>query len=126
MAEPADQPYTDVDGYIATFPPHTQEVLRRLRATMHQVLPHAAEAIRYRIPTMQIGGKNVVHFAAFTHHVGVYPVPTGDAAFQEEQARYRAGKGTVRFPLDEPVPYDFVQRLVGFLCSERGIDPNDS
>ena len=118
--------YTTIEEYVATFPEPTQEVLRGLHAAIREVLPNAAEAIRYRIPTLQIGGKNVVHFAAFTHHVGVYPVPTGDATFQEEQARYRAGKGTVRFPLDQPVPYDFVQRLVGFLCAERGIDPHAS
>ena len=118
--------YTTVDEYIALFPAHTQEVLRGLQAAIREVLPNATEVIRYRMPTLQIGGKNVVHFAGFTHHVGVYPVPSGDDAFQEEQARYRTGKGTVRFPLDEPVPYDFVKRLVGFLVAERGLDPNAS
>lgn len=120
------EPYTTIEEYIATFPAHTREVLHGLHTAIREVLPNAGEAIRYRIPTLQIGGTNVVHFAGFAHHVGVYPVPTGDAAFQEEQARYRTGKGTVRFPLDQPVPYDFVQRLVGFLCAERGLDPNAS
>ncbi len=115
--------YATVDEYIATFPVATQEALQTVRSAIREVLPHATETIRYRIPTMQIGGKNIVHFAGFTHHVGTYPVPTGDEAFQQEQAKYRAGKGTLRFPLGEPIPADLVKRLVGLLCSERGIDP---
>ena len=101
----------DIDAYIARFPPEVQEILRRVRAVIREAAPDATEAIKYEIPTFVLHG-NLVHFAAFTNHLGFYPTPAGIEAFQEELAPYAAGKGTIRFPLDQPIPYDLIRRVV--------------
>jgi len=101
----------DIDAYIARFAPEVQEILRRVRAVIREAAPDATEAIKYEIPTFVLHG-NLVHFAAFTNHLGFYPTPAGIEAFQEELAPYAAGKGTIRFPLDQPIPYDLIRRVV--------------
>ena len=72
------------------------------------------EAISYQIPTFKLNGKNLIHFAAFKHHVGLYPAPREVDEFREELAAYKGGKGTVQFPLDQPIPYDLISRIVKF------------
>jgi len=101
----------DIDAYIARFAPEVQEILRRVRAVIREAAPDATEAIKYEIPTFVLHA-NLVHFAAFTNHLGFYPTPAGIEAFQEELAPYAAGKGTIRFPLDQPIPYDLIRRVV--------------
>lgn len=101
----------DIDAYIARFAPEVQEILRRVRAVIREAAPDATEAIKYEIPTFVLHG-NLVHFAAFTNHLGFYPTPAGIEAFQEELAPYAGGKGTIRFPLDQPIPYDLIRRVV--------------
>ena len=101
----------DIDAYIARFAPEVQEILRRVRAVIREAAPDATEAIKYEIPTFVLHG-NLVHFAAFTNHLGFYPTPAGIEAYQEELAPYAAGKGTIRFPLDQPIPYDLIRRVV--------------
>lgn len=100
-----------MDEYIARFPPEIQEILAKIRAVIREAAPDATEAIRYEIPTFVLHG-NLVHFAAFQNHIGFYPTPAGIEAFQEELAPYTAGKGTIRFPLDRPIPYDLIRRVV--------------
>ncbi|MDI6900901.1 MAG: DUF1801 domain-containing protein [Anaerosomatales bacterium] len=107
-----------IDEYISGYPLQTQAVLRRLRAIIREEAPEAAETISYRLPTFDLNGKHLVHFGGFTEHVGLYPTPSGTDAFSAEIARYKHGKGSVQFPLDEPLPEDLIRRIVRFRVGE--------
>ena len=107
----------DIDEYIAGFPDDIQEILQEIRMTIRQAAPEAKEAIKYRMPTFVLNG-NLVHFAAFKNHIGFYPTPTGIGAFQDELSLYKGGKGSVQFPLDQPIPYDLIRRIVEFRVRE--------
>jgi uncharacterized protein YdhG (YjbR/CyaY superfamily) len=107
----------DIDEYIAGFPDDIQEILQEIRLTIRQAAPEAKEAIKYRMPTFVLNG-NLVHFAAFKNHIGFYPTPTGIGAFQDELSLYKGGKGSVQFPLDQPIPYDLIRRIVEFRVRE--------
>jgi uncharacterized protein YdhG (YjbR/CyaY superfamily) len=111
------EPSASIDEYIAGFPSEVQEVLSRVRATIRNAAPDAEEAIRYQIPTFILNG-NLVHFAAFKSHIGFYPTPSGIAAFAGELASYTSAKGSVQFPLDQPVPFDLIERIVRFRVEE--------
>lgn len=110
----------DIDAYIAGFPPDVQEILQRVRALIHRVVPEAEEAISYQIPTFRLNG-NLVHFAAYPKHVALYPRPreVPDEALRQALAAHEAGKGTLRFPLDRPIPYDLIEQVVRLLVEER-------
>lgn len=112
-------PFASVDEYIAAFPQQVQEVLQSVRRTMRAHLPKADEVISYQIPTSRLHGRNVVHFAGWKRHVSVYPLPRGDAEFEARLDPYRSGKGTARFELSEPVPYDLIGLMVELLAKER-------
>lgn len=101
---------TSIDEYIASFPDEVAAILRRVRTTIREAAPEAEEAIRYRIPTF-VGHGNIVHFAAFPRHLGFYPTPSGIDAFREELGAYELSKGTVRFPLEQPIPFDLIARI---------------
>ena len=105
----------DIDDYIAGFPADVQRVLRQMRATIRKAVPGAVETIKYQIPTFTLGGRNVVHFAAFQEHVGLYPAPRGAEEFKAVLSAYEGGKGTVRFPLGEPLPVALITRMAKFL-----------
>ena len=107
----------DIDEYIAGFPEEVQARLQAVRRTIHEAAPEAVEAISYQMPTFRLHG-NLVHFAAFPKHIGFYPAPTGMEEFQEELSRYKTGKGSVQFPLDQPLPLDLVRRIVEFRVKE--------
>ncbi|MEN4041033.1 MAG: DUF1801 domain-containing protein [Anaerolineaceae bacterium] len=106
-----------IDEYIAGFPTAVQEILQRIRQVIREEAPAAQEAIRYRMPTFRLNG-NLVHFAAFQNHIGFYPTPTGIAEFEKELAAYKGGKGSVQFPLNQPIPYDLIRRIVRFRVAE--------
>jgi uncharacterized protein YdhG (YjbR/CyaY superfamily) len=107
-----------IDEYIANFPEDVQVKLKALRTTIREAAPEAQEAISYGMPTFKLKG-NLVHFAAFKNHIGFYPVPSGIAAFQEELSIYKQGKGSVQFPLDEPLPLELVRKIVQFRITEN-------
>jgi uncharacterized protein YdhG (YjbR/CyaY superfamily) len=107
------KPSKNIDEYIARFPENVQEILEKIRATIRKAAPDAEETIKYQIPTFTLNG-NLVHFGAFKKHVGLYPVPRGVEEFKEELSAYEGGKGTVRFPLDKPIPYGLISRIVKF------------
>ncbi len=114
-----DQPTPQtIDEYIAGFPDAVQQILQQIRQTIRQAAPDAQEAISYQMPTFKLHG-NLVHFAAFKKHIGFYPVPTGIEAFKDELAGYVGGKGSVQFPLDQPMPYDLISRIVQFRVMEN-------
>jgi uncharacterized protein YdhG (YjbR/CyaY superfamily) len=109
---------TNIDEYIAGFPPEVQVLLQKMRATIRDAAPQAVEAISYQMPTFRLEG-NLVHFAAFKNHIGFYPAPTGIDEFQEELSVYKGGKGSVQFPLDQPIPYELVTRIVKFRVQQN-------
>ena len=104
---------TTIDAYIADCPKDVREKLELIRATIQKAAPEAREAIKYAIPTFVLHG-NLVHFAAFKNHIGFYPAPTGMEAFKEALSVYKTGKGSVQFPLDQPMPLDLITRIVEF------------
>jgi uncharacterized protein YdhG (YjbR/CyaY superfamily) len=110
MAASQTAPKT-IDEYIAGFPDEVREILRKIRLTIREAAPDAQETISYQIPTFKLNG-NLVSFAAYKKHIGLYPAPVGDEKFNRELSAYRAEKSTVRFPLDRPVPYDLIRRIV--------------
>jgi uncharacterized protein YdhG (YjbR/CyaY superfamily) len=110
--------FGSIDEYIRTFPAEAQARLQKVRQTIREAAPQAVEAISYQMPTFKLHGKNLVHFAGYKRHIGFYPVPTGVAAFKKELAAYVQGKGSVQFPLDRPLPYDLVKRIVAFRVKE--------
>lgn len=107
-----------IDEYIAEFPSETRELLQEMRALIREVAPEATETISYAIPTFDLNGKHLVHFAGYAHHVGLYPTPSGMTTFKDELAPYASGKGSARFPLDEPLPVDLIRRIVEFRVRE--------
>ena len=111
--------YATVDEYIASFPDDVRAVLEEVRRIARGAVPDAVEKISYQMPTITCRGRNVVHFAAWKNHLSIYPVPAGDEAIAREVAPYLSGKGTVRFQLDEPIPYDLIGRLVRLLVDAR-------
>ncbi len=110
--------FTTMDAYIASFPKEVQGILEKIRETIQKAAPGAVEAISYQIPTFKLNGSNLVHFAAWKDHIGFYATPSGNAAFKKELARYKVAKGSIRFPLDEPIPYDLVARIAQFRVQE--------
>ena len=93
-----------IDKYIAIFPEDVQAILEKLRATIQKAVPDAEETINYGIPTFTLKG-NLVHFAGFKNHIGFYPTPNGIEKFKKELSSYEGAKGSVKFPLDKPIPY---------------------
>ncbi len=107
-----------IDEYIARFPPETQRVLEEMRALIRAAAPDATETISYAIPTFDLNGKHLVHFAGFARHIGFYPVPSAVEAFKEELKPYKTGKGSAQFPLGRPLPADLIRRIVEFRVAE--------
>jgi len=110
--------FKTIDEYIATFPRNVQSILEELRQAIRDSAPEAEEAISYQIPTFKLNG-NLVHFAAFRNHIGFYPTPSGIEAFKEELSDYKVSKGTVRFPMDKPIPFDLVRKIVIYRVKEN-------
>ena len=109
---------TTIDEYIAGFPPDIQEILEKVRMTIRKAAPEAEETIKYQMPTFVLNG-NLVHFAAFKNHIGFYPVPTGIEKFKQELSVYESGKGSVQFPLDKPIPFSLISKIVKFRVKEN-------
>lgn len=110
--------FNSVDEYIATFPDEIQAILQEIRETIKAAAPDATEKISYQMPTFALKG-NLVHFAAFKNHIGFYPTPSGVEAFKDELARYESAKGSIQFPLTEPMPLDLITRIVKMRVAEN-------
>lgn len=118
MKNSTNSPPKDVDEYIAGFPKEIQKVLEELRATIKKAAPDAEEVIRYQMPAYKYHGP-LVYFAVHKNHIGFYATPTGNTAFEKELCSYKTGKGSVQFPLDQPVPLQLVARIVKFRVEEN-------
>ena len=107
-----------IDEYIAGCPAETRIVLEEMRRIISTAAPDATETISYAIPTFDLDGRHLVHFAGFARHVGLYPTPNGVEEFKADFARYKTGKGSVQFPLDQPLPADLIERVVRFRTAQ--------
>lgn len=107
-----------IDEFVSGFPAATQDILKSMRQLIKTLAPDATEAIAYGIPTFRLNG-NLVHFSALKSHIGFYPTPSGIEAFRAELKDYRTSKGAVQFPLDQPIPWDLIQRMVEFRINEQ-------
>lgn len=112
------EPVNVIDEYIAGFPAEVRDILTRMREVIHAAAPQATEKMAYGIPTFVLHG-NLVHFAAFREHIGFYPSSSGIEHFKAALAGYSTSRGTVRFPLDRPIPYDLVREIVLFRVQEN-------
>jgi uncharacterized protein YdhG (YjbR/CyaY superfamily) len=109
---------TNIEEYIATFPKDVQAILEELRQTIKKAAPEAEETINYQIPTFTLYG-NLVHFAAYKNHIGFYPTPSAIVAFEKELSPYEGAKGSVKFPIDKPLPLNLVSKIVKFRVKEN-------
>lgn len=108
----------NIDEYIAGFSPDVQEILEKTRTTIREAAPDAEERISYQLPTFALKG-NLVHFGAFKKHIGFYPTSTGIEAFKNELSDYESAKGSIKFPLDKPIPFDLISEIVKFRVREN-------
>lgn len=114
---------TTIDAYIAEFPEEVQERLLQVRETIRSIAPDATESISYAIPTFDIGGRHLIHFAAFAKHIGLYPGDSGIRQFESELAGYKHARGSVQFPLDKPLPLELIRRITEYrVAQERARD----
>ena len=110
--------FISIDEYIATCPKEIQKTLQELRATIKAAAPGAEEKISYQMPAFALKG-NLVYFAAFKNHIGFFPTGSGVQAFKDELSQYKGSKGTVRFPLDQPLPLELISKIVKFRVAEN-------
>jgi uncharacterized protein YdhG (YjbR/CyaY superfamily) len=110
--------YNTIDEYILNFPPEIQEILKKLRKVIKESVPNAEEKISYQMPTFAMYG-NLVYFAVCKKHIGFYPTPSGIDAFKNELSEYKVAKGSVQFPIDKPLPYELISRIVKFRVAEN-------
>jgi len=112
----------DVDEYLLSVPADVRPRLVRVREVIGHAVPDGVEKISYGMPMLTLGGRNLISFAAWKNHIGIYPIPAGDDAFQAEIAPYRDAKATAKFRHDQPIPYDLIARMATLLAAERAPD----
>lgn len=112
-------PSKTVDEFITSYPPEIQAVLKKVRAAIEKAAPKAEETINYGIPTFRLNGRNLVHFSAFKQHIGFYPTPSGIEKFKKELSVFEGAKGSVKFPLEKPIPYALITKIVKFRVQEE-------
>ena len=110
--------FKTIDEYIEAFPENVQSILERLRDTVRKAAPEAVESISYEMPTFKIDGKRLAYFSVWKNHIGFYSIPEGNAAFRKELSPFEGPKGSLQFPLDKPIPYDLVKKIVVFRVKE--------
>lgn len=109
----------EIDIYIQQFPDNVQEILRNIRKLIIDNAPEAEELFAYGMPAYKTNKNPLVYFAAYKNHIGFYATPSGHSEFQDELSKYKQGKGSVQFPLDQPIPYKLIERIVKFRASEN-------
>ncbi len=117
MAIPRTQ-FKTIDEYIASFPKSFKDILKKLRRVIKEYAPMAEETINYGIPTFKLNA-NLVHFAAFKNHIGFYPTPSAILAFKKELTSFKQAKGSIQFPIDKPIPFDIIKKIVKYRVKEN-------
>lgn len=113
------QSYKTINEYISMYPKEVQVILKEIKKIVNELVPKAEETISYGIPTFRLNGYNLVHFAAYKHHIGFYPTSSGISVFKEELKEYETSKGTVQFSLDKPIPYALIKKIVKYRIKEN-------
>lgn len=119
--------YADVDEYVSTFPVIVQQLLEKMRTTIRKHAPEAVEAISYGMVGYKLRGKPLLYVGGFKNHLGFFATPSGNIAFAKELSQFKTGKGSVQFPLDQPLPLDLVARIVAFrveTLTQNGVPPS--
>lgn len=111
--------FKNTDEYISIYPEDVQGLLKEIRTTIRQLAPDAEESISYGMPAYKLHGRPLVYFAAFKNHIGFYATPTGHSEFAEKLSKYKQGKGSVQFPIDEPLPLQLITEIVKFRVEEN-------
>ena len=114
--------FNTIDEYIKDSPAEIRTTLEKIRQTIHKIAPNAVETISYGMPAFKLNGKVLVYFAAFKNHIGFYPTPSGMESFEAELSPYKSGRGTAQFPLDKPIPYDLIEKIVKFRVKENSAE----
>ncbi len=109
----------EVTQYIAKFPQEVQDALTQIRSAVREAAPSATEGLAYGMPAYKTHGKPLVYFGGYKKHIGFYATPSGHQEFEAELSGYKQGKGSVQFPLDQPMPLDLIQRIVRFRVEEN-------
>ncbi len=118
MLDIMEAKFETIDGYIASFPENIQAILEKIRLTIQKAAPEASEKISYGMPTFVLKG-NLVHFAAFKNHIGFYSTPSGTAKFRQDILQYKHAKGSIQFPIEQPMPFDLIVQIVKFRVEEN-------
>jgi len=111
--------FNSIDEYIETFPEDIQKILKELRETIKAAAPEAGETISYGIPTFTLNGRYLIYFAGWKNHISIYPIPTGTEAFNKQISKYVEGKGTLKFPIDKPLPLKLITQMVKLKVAEN-------
>jgi len=111
--------FKTIDEYIKTFPEEVQIILEKVRQTILKAAPGSAETISYQMPAFKLNDRVLVYFAAWKDHIGFYPTSSGTAAFKKELSQYKGAKGSVKFPIDKPIPFDLIEKIVQFRVKEN-------
>lgn len=115
----ADNKPETIDAYIENFPEQAQQAMQHIRELVHNIVPEATETISYAMPTFKLQGHYLVYFAAFKNHIGFYPAPVNEQSFQQDLAGYKTGRGSVQFPLSQPMPTDLIIKMIQFRLNEN-------
>jgi uncharacterized protein YdhG (YjbR/CyaY superfamily) len=121
--ESAKVRFTSIDEYIAAFPEETQKILEELRSAIKASAPEVEEKITYQMPTFDLKGRHLVYFSAWKHHIGLYPIPAGNKAFEKEISRYKSAKSALNFRIDKPLPLKLISRFVKLRVAENSKQP---
>ena len=117
--------FNSIDEYISTFPKDVQKILEELQETIKAAAPEAEEKISYGIPTFTLNGKYLIYFAGWKNHISIYPIPSGSEAFNQQVSKYVEGKGTLKFPLDKPLPMRLITKIVKYRVAENSKRSDD-
>lgn len=112
-------PLSTIEDYMALWPPNIQEKLQQIRGAIREAAPEATEKISYQMPTFALAGTNLVHYAAYKKHIGFYPAPSGIGKFQDQLTGYKHAKGSIQFPIEQPLPLDLIRQIVRFRAEEN-------
>jgi uncharacterized protein YdhG (YjbR/CyaY superfamily) len=111
--------FTSINEYVSTLPENAQKAMGKIIATIKAKVPDAEESISYNMPAFKVNGEYFVHFSAWKNHIGMYPIPAGNEAFQKQVEPYRSAKSSLNFPIDKPMPIKLIEKIIKFRIAEN-------